>query len=63
LVALKDRSLMIKRAAIVVPFCSSVCSPAERITVMPYKKNVRKSSATVKNTYLKRSLMIMKLVV
>lgn len=54
---------MIQRAAIVVPFCSSVCSPTERITMMPYNKNYRQSSATVKNTYLKTFFMIMKLVV
>lgn len=60
LIALKDRSLMIQRAARVVLFCSLVCSPAERITVMPYNKNIRKSSTTVKNTNFKTFLMIMK---
>lgn len=53
---------MIQKAAIVVAFCSSICSPAEGIPVMPYNKNVRKSSVTVKNTYFKRFL-IMKLIV
>lgn len=60
LFALKDQSLMIQTAAIVVLFCSLVCSPAERITAMPYNKNVRKSSTTVKNTNFKTFLMIMK---
>lgn len=45
---------MVQRAALMVRFCSSVCRPAERINVMPYNKNVRKSHATVKSTHLKR---------
>lgn len=54
LIALKDRSLMIQRAAIVVVFCSSVCSPADRITVMPYNKNVSTNLVQVLKTPISR---------